>query len=248
MSNPHHPKDTPIKRGYFYYFGFGMPTPILIFLQIVLVWSIYHAATTRTTDDYLLYGGILGIPVLLLLGKLWLTEWRQSKQVSFWKKLFLLGNLIPGALVFGALYYSLAASAYDFVKWLIQQWDQPYTGPFLVSAAVLLAGMGLYWFRVRFRAVYGLTEVLVGISVASYKYIEASKGAHPTVSANPSLLIALLTAGVYLVVRGLDNMQQGMISVPGDPILKLLASWYKAIGEVVVEVKKSDPAEHNPRH
>lgn len=247
MSNPHHSEGIPVKRGYFYYLGIGLPTPLFILLDLVILWAIYHAATTRTVDEYLLYGGIFGIPMSLLLGKLWFAEWQNSNKPRVWVKVFLLCNLVPGTVVFGALYYSLAASAYDFAKWLIQQWDQPYTGPFLVSAAVFLVGGGLFWFRVLCRAAYGLTEVLVGISVASYKYVEASAGSHSTVSLDPNLLIALLTAGVYLVVRGLDNVQQGLSSVPGDPIFKPLVAWYKAIGEVVVEVKELDPAEHNPR-
>lgn len=247
MSNPHHPKDAPVRRGYFYYLGLGLPTPVFILLEVAILWAIYHAATTRTADDFLLYGGLFGIPVSLLLGKLWFTEWRKSRKASIWWNLFFLSNLIPGTFVFGALYYSLGASAYDFVKWLIRLWDQPYTGPFLVSATVFLVGVGLFWFRSRCRGVYGLTEVVVGLSIASYKYVEASSGSHATATSDTNLLIALLTAGVYLVVRGLDNIQQGLSSVPGDPIFKPLVTWYRTLGEVVIEVKDLHSTEHTQR-
>lgn len=244
MSNPHHPKDTPIKRGYFYYLGFGLPTPVFILLEVLTLWAIYHAATTRTVDDYLRYGWIFGIPISILMLKLWIVDWRESKRINTGMKLFILCNIVPGSAAFGAFYYSLAASFFDVAKWLTQQWSQPYFGPVLVSAAVFLIGLGLFWFRIRCRATYGLTEVLVGVSVASFKYVEASAGSQSAAPADPNLLIALLTAGVYLVVRGLDNMQQGLTSASGDPILGPIATWYKNLGAVVIEVKRIDSDNH----
>ena len=244
ISNPHHPKEGPVKRGYFYYLGLGLPTPVFILFEVLILWAIYHAAVTRSIDDYLLYGGIYGIPASLFLGKLWLTEWRKSSRLSIWMKLFLLSNLVPGTFVFGALYYSLGASAYDLVKWFIHLWNNSYVGPYLAGTAVLLVGIGLFWFRTRCRGVYGLTEVIVGIFVASYKYVEASAGSHPIDASDPNLLLALLTAGVYLVVRGLDNIQQGLTSTPGDPVLNPLVTWYKTLGEVVIKNKEFNSAEN----
>lgn len=246
MNNPQYPKDTPIKRGY-YYHEIELPTPLFIFLVAVILWAIYNAATTRTADEYLRYGWIFGIPISLLLGKLWFTDWRKSKRMGVWMNLFLLCSLVPGTVVFGTFYYSLAASAYDFVKWLIQQQNLSYTGPLLVSTAVFLIGLGLFWFRGRYRATYGLTEVLVGISVASYKYVEAAAGSHSATPTDPNFLIALLTAGVYLVVRGLDNLQQGLSAAPRDPVFNSLVTWYKTLGTVVVEVKELDTIGQAPK-
>lgn len=243
-SNPHHPKGQPVKRGYFYYLGLGMPTPIFILLEVVMVWAIYHAVTTRTTTDYLTYGGVLGIPIGLLLVKIWVTEWRASNRLSIWKKAFLLVNLIPGSVFLGAIYYSLAASAYDFLRWLFWLWHQPYAGPFLVSAAVFLLGMGLFGLRLRYRATYGFSEILAGISIASYKYIEASTGSQTAVPTDPNLIIALLTAGVYLVVRGLDNMHHGLTVEPVDPIFRPLLTWYRSVGEVMIDEKESTASDH----
>lgn len=188
ITNPHHPKDTPIKQGYFYYLGVGTPTPLFIFLGVVTIWAIYHAATTRTATEYLRYGWIFGVPFLLLLSKLWFSKREKFNQINVGAKVLILVNLIAAPVICGALYYSIAASAYDFLKWLVRQWDQPYSGPLLVGAAVFLAGLGLFLFRLRCRATYGLTEIAAGISITSFKYIEVSTGTHSALPADPNLL------------------------------------------------------------
>ncbi|OYQ38653.1 hypothetical protein CHU94_14470 [Rhodoferax sp. TH121] len=245
MNNPDYPKNAPIKHGYFYYLGVGTPIPLFIIVGVMTLWAIYHAATTRTAAEYLRYGWIFGIPLMLAVGNLWFSTWRKSKQIKVWLRILMLVHLIAGAAIGGALYYSLVASAYDFLRWLIQQWDRPYSGPLLVGMAVFLIGLVLFLFRVRYRATYGLTEVAAGISIATYKYIEVSTGTHSAAPTDPNLLIALLTAGVYLVVRGLDNMQQGLSATPADRLLQPLATWYKTLG-MVVEVKELDTLDQDP--
>lgn len=78
----------------------------------------------------------------------------------------------------------------------------------LVSAVVVataFAGAMLFAFRLYARAMYGCTEALVGLIIAGER--ASAEVRWPIENLNFDL--AILTAGVYLVVRGLDNVHEG---------------------------------------
>jgi hypothetical protein len=54
--------------------------------------------------------------------------------------------------------------------------------------------------------VYGLTEITVGVIIASYRVIDADAQAY----LHTEFYLAILTAGVYLVVGGMDNVQHAI--------------------------------------
>jgi hypothetical protein len=77
----------------------------------------------------------------------------------------------------------------------------------------------LFYFRLRVRSVYGLTEVVVGIGMACSKLCPF--GLQESVAnsiGNRSFLVPMLTASIYLIVRGLDNVHQGLVQKPPDPV------------------------------
>jgi hypothetical protein len=79
-----------------------------------------------------------------------------------------------------------------------------------VAAGVVATGVTgcvLFYFRLKARCLYGCSEVLVGLLVAG-----ARLNAEAVPGLNAPILVALLTAGAYLVVRGLDNIHQGIKS------------------------------------
>lgn len=73
--------------------------------------------------------------------------------------------------------------------------------------AILIIAALLFRFRLRWRACYGVTEALVGLLIAPQKLHNLG---------GTSLMLALLTASVYLVVRGFDNVHQGLTKEPRD--------------------------------
>lgn len=86
---------------------------------------------------------------------------------------------------------------------------EPQSGifrPMFGAVITLLLGVSLFGFRKGARGLYGLTEVVAGVSIAAYRISTENTD---LLNASPEIYIALLTAGVYLVVRGLDNMEQG---------------------------------------
>lgn len=85
----------------------------------------------------------------------------------------------------------------------------------MLVAALLTAAAGalFFVFRLRLRLLYGATEALVGAAIAAQRVgSEPGEG----LPSETGFYIAILTAGVYLVVRGLDNMHQAMKS--DDPV------------------------------
>jgi hypothetical protein len=90
----------------------------------------------------------------------------------------------------------------------------------LTAGATILVGAAFFYFRLKQRFVYGATEVAAGIVVAAHRVsLEPEVG----VPSDTSFYFAFLTAGVYLVVRGLDNMHQGFKA--GEPVARDLLTW-----------------------
>lgn len=77
----------------------------------------------------------------------------------------------------------------------------------LAVVATAAAGGAFFVFRLRQRLLYGCTEALVGIAVGGHRLSVEPGDGLPT---ETGFYFAVLTAGVYLVVRGLDNIHQAV--------------------------------------
>jgi hypothetical protein len=128
-----------------------------------------------------------------------------------------------GSMFIGLLIYAAAATISDLLKviWLPQISHERtlFAGGFLALAG----GAMLFSFRLKYRAVYGLSEATVGVLIAAQKFSDPSGN-----DAGLSFFIAFLTAGIYLVVRGLDNMHQGLTKQPIDPLAIKVLNGIKA--------------------
>ncbi|MFT4195985.1 hypothetical protein [Ottowia sp.] len=93
-----------------------------------------------------------------------------------------------------ALVYLIALSA-----------SSPLSVRLIISFIIIpSAALSLFALRKYRRIMYGLTEICAGLLIPAYKII-LENGSF----SEPNLYIAILTAGVYLVVRGLDNVDIG---------------------------------------
>jgi hypothetical protein len=92
----------------------------------------------------------------------------------------------------------------------------------ITAALVLFLGITCFMLRLHGRAVYGLVEVVVGVTVA-LRRLDISKIGQ--VATDPELALALLTASIYLVVRGFDNIHQGLTKEPRDAVSQLFLRW-----------------------
>ena len=74
----------------------------------------------------------------------------------------------------------------------------PVWGLTLASASL---GVFLFWFRSRYRLYYGIVEVLFGL-------LATTRSANPT--SYDSTFVVQIIAGIYIIVRGLDNVEKGI--------------------------------------
>jgi hypothetical protein len=74
--------------------------------------------------------------------------------------------------------------------------------------ATAVAGAALFFIRLRFRIIYGLSEVAVGLYLGWDK-AKALTGPLGAASRDEAFLMAMLTASIYLIVRGMDNIHVG---------------------------------------
>ncbi|QGW82118.1 hypothetical protein [Variovorax paradoxus] len=106
---------------------------------------------------------------------------------------------------------------------MLYEWARaPQTSELLVLwlsvPATLLLGGTAFLFRLRLRCLYGISEVGAGLFVAWFQVRGGSSGN----LLSGAFLLAFITAAVYLVVRGLDNVHQGWKAEPPDPFAALL--------------------------
>jgi hypothetical protein len=99
----------------------------------------------------------------------------------------------------------------------------------LVGFATLAIGSMFFLIRLKWRFVYGASEACAGVVVASQRFYTEAIVGH--LNSMTPIVLAILTAGVYLVVRGADNMHQGLTKEPLDPIGQKLLKWLGRAGQ-----------------
>jgi hypothetical protein len=86
-------------------------------------------------------------------------------------------------------------------------------------AALLLLGIGLFWYRQQYRLSYGVFEFLAGVIMSIYVFFPKFDYGNLGVSLGLQVL-----AGLYVMVRGLDNIGTGLQGT------KLEAAWNRVFG------------------
>ena len=134
-------------------------------------------------------------------------------------------------------FYVFKVSLIALFAWARSIIGQPSLGPtrvrIIVAVSALFIGGVCYFLRSRLRACYGLTEILVGILVALSKTSETPPGSNnlDVTQVSPTFAIAILTASVYLIVRGLDNLVEGSKEEredKEDPVVAAATRWLMA--------------------
>ncbi|OIR02516.1 hypothetical protein GALL_154670 [mine drainage metagenome] len=108
------------------------------------------------------------------------------------------------------LFYSFYIFFKDMINLISKSNINSYQITFLGGLISILIAYALFIFRLRKRLEYGLSELVVGFYVALHN-ITAIKGVG---NLDSSQLLVILTAGIYLMVRGLDNIYLGVKKKP----------------------------------
>ena len=186
-------------------------------LGVVLVFAFVNTVRTRTLGDFLQYTAVVYFSVAVFVGATFLID-RSPSTRSRREQLSEVGTFLLGLALISPVFYSAGALLKDLYVW-IQSPSLSRTQAVAAGAVITAAlGSALFYFRLRLRSVYGASEALVGVLVATHRIATESDAAVK----EPAFYLAILTAGVYLVVRGLDNMHQGLVKEPLDPIFTWL--------------------------
>jgi hypothetical protein len=218
----------PKKPGYVYIYNstMGVPFPFVFLAIFIFVVSMVYGPMNRTLGDYIRYSLLIGgvFSAFAVLGVFY--EWLKSEKKMPTRKDIYTAFTFPVVLfIVAAVYYSIGVTVLDFGLWAFKFWSFQVGVILATVFFTLFIGGGLFWFRLRYRCMYGLSETLVGVAVAGLRI--SQPGSLGTFQ-DPNFYLAMLTAGVYLVVRGLDNMHQGLTKDPIDPIAAGFIRWYRA--------------------
>lgn len=184
----------------------------------ILLGIVGYSIATRTLDDYVTY--VTGLTAFWQLFLSYLSmrlahlERREIRAPDFKMFVYFLIRAVP----FAVITYAIGVCLKDLYIWLAAT---QYT--VIVVGATLVIGFYLFAFRRDLRFLYGVSEVLVGLLVSAYRY------APQTSLWQFDVFLPFLTAGVYLVVRGFDNIHQGLNSDPIDPFVGWLTTYRKSI-------------------
>lgn len=211
------------------------PSQLLFGLSVLIVvpLSIIYTIASRSPYDFITHGGKVFFAFFALI-VLWLTTLPirfalerglpiRAPSLSLLQILRALALALLVSLVMGLIYYSLGVAVLD--AWAeLRNWKALVAHKkFAIgigAAVIVVIGLAFFWFRLRARFAYGISEALAGIAFAVYRLSSEPVSELPT---NDDFYFAMLTAGVYLIVRGLDNMHVGWKDQK-DPLAKLLLS------------------------
>jgi hypothetical protein len=204
--------------------------------RVVMAVSFYgliilNAFKSRTPHDILLYSGLIaaGLAALLAVSRIRKGELRLSRLQnlhpptlrSLGVAILFLGGMCLGGIVL----YSTGVLLTDIALSLYTTATVTKTRAIITFTSItFFAGSGLFYFRLRYRALYGLTEAIVGLTAAA----RFASTMDPR-TRDAGFYLATLTAGVYLVVRGLDNIHHGLTVQSSDRLVtRLLEQQRKA--------------------
>lgn len=97
---------------------------------------------------------------------------------------------------------------FSFTGWLIYELPRSSPGARYAIAIVIVPAISIALFIIRkyLRVFYGSFEAFSGFLIVTYKSIFENNSQ----LTEPNFIIAMLTAGVYLMVRGFDNIDVGL--------------------------------------
>src|ERR1019366_5589180 len=113
----------------------------------------------------------------------------------FLKNLLFTGLLATLALLFGTVMLVISATREYGTEWILRLINSSFTVP-----VAMLRAVGLFWFRCRTPRLFGLGEICAAVS-SIYAAVSAPGD-------NVGVKVLSILAGMYLFVRGLDNLDK----------------------------------------
>ena len=195
-----------------------------IAILILTLSSIIYTLSNRPLTYFLQYSLYVAlsatIPALLFIIFFWIKN-GTAKPLKKDIKMILLFFLIVIPFI-GLSYYSFGVLIKDTYLWIRSPSISKTGAVIVVIVGTLFIALILFYFRLKYRSLYGMSEAFVGLAVACNRVL--SEYEQETFS--PTFYFAILTAAIYLVVRGFDNIHQGINKEPIDPIVSKFIEKY----------------------
>lgn len=190
------------------------PPVVASLILVAVLYAIFHRTTQQFFDESLPIASFL---TFISYG-FFISRWSLFGRPKFNVHIPLLPIVYLPILIActTVIYWGFCIALHDSYAWL--QSSSPPRGFFvaIVAILVIVIGYALFLFRLHARFFFGLTEATTGLIIA-LRNIPAN--ADPVLWSSEIFLV-ILTAGIFLVVRGFDNMHTGLRSEPRDAILK----------------------------
>lgn len=203
--------------------------PMFPLVLAAVLYTILH----RTAEEYFRQSFPIAVFIAIVGYGFFVMRWSifGLPKVSIHVFLLLVLYLPVVIVLCTVVYYSIWVVLSDSYIWLQHQSPPRELYVKLTGILVLVVASVLFLFRLHARFFFGLTEALIGFLVALWK---VPKNADPALW-DLNILFVMLTASIFLIVRGLDNMHTGLKSEPGDTILKSIeaseyGSFFKSKG------------------
>lgn len=207
-------------------------------ILLLIIPTVLYTISSQTAKSFLEQSLPIAVFLATVLYGFFIIRWSIFGIPKFSIHIVLLPVLyLPVLITFcTVVYYGIWLILRDSYVWLQQQSPPRNLYVALTGALVLAAGYALFLFRFHARFFYGLTEALIGVLIALRNVPEKAD----PVLWNSDIYIVMLTASVFLIVRGFDNMHTGLKSNPGDAIINSFnASEYGAYRKSKVKENKN---------
>ncbi|MFM2284312.1 MAG: hypothetical protein RL222_1816, partial [Bacteroidota bacterium] len=179
---------------------------------ILTIIAFIYLFKSRLTSEIVKYTLYIAIPIAIIFFFIYIYFWIKD---GFRKPNISILIYATFIIPFASLsYYALAVSVKDIYLWAQSPTFTKSTTIILTVLITAIIGLLLFYFRLRLRSIYGFTEAIFGLIIAGNKIAIQNN----LDILNSEFYLTLLTAAIYLVVRGLDNIHQGLTKDPIDPI------------------------------
>lgn len=179
-----------------------------IIAVFLLIYTLYNRPACEIIKNCSIIILIIILASFLLLYKIFnLKKSPSAKEKQDFYTLTIFFSLM------GCMFYFISVIITDFENLIIKIFDFDLSNEILfpiIILIMLIVGLFLFYFRFYYRFVYGITETIVGLIIAVVK-VSSNEQVD-----NINFFIAVLTASLFLIVRGFDNIHQGLNKEPRD--------------------------------
>jgi hypothetical protein len=135
------------------------------------------------------------------------TKKRRLTVLEFAASAFAIVFVLGSYTAFGYLIYRYWRPLYEDVNELVNLHTRSYPKGVLFALVALIVGLALFKLRTAARIHYGLTEIMFGM-------LSVIATVSPFSENGSSIQILQVGAGIYIIVRGLDNLKIGLDAAP----------------------------------